>query len=73
MCGSCKKFRRKEGEAKGRAHSLAELRKIASGFAMQGLWLGDKKVGSQIIGEDCSQLLGRGTFGLGNARWKAQM
>ena len=54
--GCCKKF---IGRAKGRvrllwAHGSAELGKVASGSAMQNLWLGDRKVGSQVIGEDQS-------------------
>ena len=32
----------------------AELGKVASGFALQGLWLGDRKVGSQVIDKDQS-------------------
>ena len=45
-----------EERAKGRmrllrARGLAELEKIASSSATQSLWLGDRKVGSQIIGE----------------------
>ena len=36
----------------------AELGKVASGFATQGLWLGDGKVGSQVIGEDQSRFPG---------------
>ena len=43
-----------------RTHGLAELRKVVSGSAMQSLWLRDRKVGSHVIGEDQSQLLGRG-------------
>ena len=35
-----------------RTHGLAELGKVASGSAMQGLWLGDRKVGSSLLGED---------------------
>ena len=46
-----------------RALDSAELRKIASGSATQGLWLGDRKVASQVIGEDQSQLAGRVTVG----------
>ena len=34
---------------------------VASGSATQGLWLGDRKVGSQVIDEDGSRLLQRGT------------
>ena len=46
-----------------RARGLVEFGKIASGFATQSLWLRDIKVGSQLIGEDRSQLPGRGTVG----------
>ena len=46
-----------------RAHGLVELGKIASGYATQGLWLGDKTVGFQVIGEDQSQFPGRGALG----------
>ena len=42
-----------------RACSLAELGEVASGSATQGLWLGDRKVGSQVSGEDRGQLPGR--------------
>ena len=42
-----------------RARGPTELRKVASGSATQGLWLGDRKVGSQVIGEDQSRLPGR--------------
>ena len=53
------------GGAKGRVRLLrergsAEPRKVASGSAMQGLWLRDSKVGFQAIGEDQSRLPGRG-------------
>ena len=55
--GSRKKFSKGKGEAEGRVRLLrargsAELEKIASGSAMQGLWLGDRKVRSQIIGKN---------------------
>ena len=43
-----------------RAHGSVKLRKVASDSAMQGLWLGDRKVGSQVISEDRSQLPLRG-------------
>ena len=57
-----------EGEAKGRvrlheARGSAELAKVTSGSATQGLWLGDRKVGSQVIGEDRCRLPGRRTVG----------
>ena len=49
--GSCKKFSRRERRAKGRVRLLkargsAELREVASGSAMQGLWLRNGKVRS---------------------------
>ena len=44
-----------------RACSSAELGKVASGSATQSLWLKDKKVGSQVIGNDRSRLPWRGT------------
>ena len=45
-----KKFNWEERRAKGQVRLLrergsAELEKIASGSPMQGLWLGDRKVG----------------------------
>ena len=55
-----------------RERSSAELGKVASGSATQGLWLGDRKVGSQVIGEDRSRLFVRGTVGeiRRGARWE---
>ena len=35
-----------------RAHGSVELGQVASGSATQGLWLGNRKVGSQVIGKD---------------------
>ena len=57
---------------------FAELRNVASGSATQDPWLGNRKVGSQVVGEDRSRLPGRGTVDacklvvclLGNA-WKS--
>ena len=46
-----------------RARGPAELGKVASGSATLVLWLGDRKVGSQVIGKDRSRLPGRGTVG----------
>ena len=43
-----------------RAHELVELGKIASGSAVQGLWMINRKVGFQVVGEDQSRLPGRG-------------
>ena len=67
VCGNHKKFSGGEGGAKGRvrllrACSSAELRKVASGFAMQDLWLGDRKVRSQVISKDQSQLQERNSW-----------
>ena len=44
-----------------KACGSAELGQVASGTATQGLWLGDRKVGSQVVGEDQNRLRGRGT------------
>ena len=68
LCDSRKKFSEEERGAERRmrllkARGSAELGKEASGSATQGLWLGDRKVGSQIVGEDQSRLLGRRTVG----------
>ena len=45
------------------ARCSAELRKVASGSATQGLWLRDGKVGSQVSGIDRSQFPGRKAVG----------
>ena len=55
-----------ERRAKGRmrilwARASAELRKVASGSATQGLWLRNRKVRSQVSGADRSQLPRRKT------------
>ena len=42
-----------------RACDSAELRKVASGSAMQGLWLRNGKVRSQVSSLDQSQFPGR--------------
>ena len=62
------KFSGRERRAKRRvrlhrAHGLAELREVASGSAMQGLWLRNGKVGSQVSGIDQSRFPGRRTVG----------
>ena len=44
-----------------RARGSVELGKVASGFAMQGLWLRNGKVGSEVSGVDQCQFPGRGT------------
>ena len=59
---------REKGKAKGRVRLLracgsAELGKMVSGSATQSLWLGDRKVGSQVIGKHPSRLPARGTVG----------
>ena len=66
--GSLKKFSGRAGRVKGRvrlfgARGSVEVGKVASRTATQSLWLGDRKVGSQVIDEDRSQLPGRGTVG----------
>ena len=66
--GSCKKFSESERKAKGRMRLLracgsAKLREVASGSAMQSLWLRNGKVGSQVSGIDQSQFPGRRTAG----------
>ena len=43
-----------------RTHDSAELEKVASGSATQGLWLRDRKVEFQIVGEDRSRFPGSG-------------
>ena len=34
------------------ARGSAESERVASGSATQGLWLGNRKVGSQVVSED---------------------
>ena len=68
ICGSRKKISEGKRGAKRRMSLLiagdsTELEKVDSGSATQGLWLGDRKVGSRIVDEDRSQLPGRGTVG----------
>ena len=46
-----------------RACGSAELKKVASGSATQGLWLGDRKVGSQVTISDRIRFFWRGTVG----------
>ena len=45
------------------ARGSAELGDLASGSASLGLWLGDRKVGSQLVGKDGSRLPERGIVG----------
>ena len=64
--GSHTKFSGGEGGAKEqvrllRACGSAELGKVASDYAMQGLCLENRKVRYQVIGKDQSRLPGRGT------------
>ena len=66
--GSHKKFSGKERRTEEqvrllRARGSAELRRLAPGSATQGLWLGNRKVGSQVSGVDRSRFPGRGTVG----------
>ena len=46
-----------------RERDSAELGKVASGSAMKGLWLGDRKVGSQVMRKDRSRFPGGGMVG----------
>ena len=46
-----------------RKRGLAELGKVASGSATHGLWLRNRKVGSQVMGIDRSRFPRRGTVG----------
>ena len=60
------KFSESESRAKGRvslhrARGTAELRKVASGSAAQGLWLKNGKVGSQVSGIYRSRFPGKRT------------
>ena len=71
--GSRKKFRGRERRAKGqvrlhRARGLAELSEVASGSAMQGLWLRNGKVRSQISGINRSPFPQRRTVRKGGRR-----
>ena len=66
--GSREKFSGGEEGAERRmgllgARVSAELGQVTSGSATQGLWLGSKKVRSQVISENQSRLLGRRTIG----------
>ena len=59
---AAKKFsRRAKGQGRLlRAHDSAKLGEVASGSAMQGLWLRNRKVESQVSSVDWSRLLARG-------------
>ena len=62
------KFSKSERRAKGqirlhRAHGLAELKEVAFGSAVKGLWLRNGKVGSQVSGIDQSRFPERRTVG----------
>ena len=66
--GSRKKFSDGEGRAEGRVrfrrkHGSAELGDVACGSATQGLWLRDRKVRSQVVGENRSRFPGKRTVG----------
>ena len=68
VCGSREKFSGGDGEAERRmrlfgARGSVEHEQVASGFVTQGLWVGNKKVGSQVVGEDRSRLPERETVG----------
>ena len=57
VCGNRKNFSGREGIAESgtrllRARGLSELGKVAFGSATQGIWLGDEKVGTQIVNVD---------------------
>ena len=63
--GSRKKFGEGEEGAKERvrllrASNFSELGMIVSGSATQGVWLGDRRVRSQVIDEGRSRIPGRG-------------
>ena len=67
VCGSREKFSGAEEGAEKRISPLrprgsVELRKVASGFATQGFWLKNRKVGSQEVGNNRSRLPGRKTI-----------
>ena len=68
VCGSCEKISGGEGrEERGTrllgARSSAELRQVTSGSVAQDLWLGNRKMRSQVVGKDQSRLSGRRTAG----------
>ena len=46
-----------------RVHGSAELREVASGSTMQGLWLRNGKVGPQVNGIDQSLFFGEEQLG----------
>ena len=57
VCGNRKNFSGREGiEESGMrllgARGPSELGKVAFGSAMQDLWLGDEKVGTQVVNVD---------------------
>ena len=66
--GTREKFSKGEGGAEKRmrlfgARGSAELGQVVSCSATQSLSLGNRKVGSQVVGEDQSRLHGSGTVG----------
>ena len=68
VCGTREKFRGKEGGARReirflRVRGSAELEQVVSNSATQGLWLRNKKIGSQVVGEDQSRLLAKKQLG----------
>ena len=48
-----------------RARGLSELGQVASGSATQSLWLGNRKMRSQVVVKDRSKLSGSGRIGEG--------
>ena len=54
-----------------KARGWAKLGQVASGYATRGLWLGNRKVRSHVVGEEESQLSERETVGevSGRERW----
>ena len=49
-----------------RALGAAKLGKIASASATQSFWMGDREVGSQVVGEDRSRFPRKETIGEGS-------
>ena len=54
-----------QGKRGSRKSGSVELGQVASGSTTQGLWLENRKMGFQVVGEDRSRLSGRtvGKFG----------
>ena len=69
VCISRTKFMERKRRAERRMRLLTArgsvgLGRVASGSATLGLLLGNRKVGSQVVGEDRCRLPGRGTVGV---------